>query len=235
MGFQWLKRQEGNLPAPTTTFIGRNEVCARVARALGHSRLVTAYGGGGIGKTRIAIHVARQLRADFPDGVWMVELSALTDPHVLPSAIIAAFGLADVSARDEREVLSEYLQHRELLLILDTCEHLQQPVADLTAVLLRAAPRLRIIATSRVPLDAEGEHLVGIDPMHVTDADPAGPMMTEAVQLFVDRAHQATPDLVIGPHNAGLVNEVCQRLDGIPLALELAAASLSLNPLCDSW
>ncbi|WP_431929982.1 ATP-binding protein [Nonomuraea jabiensis] len=227
MGLQWLKRHEGNLPTPTTSFVGRNEVCARVARALGHSRLVTAYGGGGMGKTRIAIHVAWQLRADFPDGVWMVELSALTDPQVLPSAIIAAFGLADVSARDEREVLSEYLQHRELLLVLDTCEHLQQPVADLTAVLLRAAPRLRILATSRVPLGAAGEHLVGIEPMHVTDADPAGPMeMAEALQLFVDRAHQATSDFVIGPHNAGLINEVCQRLEGIPLGLELAAASL---------
>ncbi|MEV0151668.1 MULTISPECIES: ATPase [unclassified Nonomuraea] len=227
MSFRWLTAHEGNLAAPTTAFVGRAEVCARMARAIGQTRLVTACGGGGMGKTRIALHVARQLRADFPDGVWMVELSGLEDPDVLPSAVINAFGLADVSARDEAEVLGEHLANRHLLLILDTCERLPQPIGTLISALLRAAPMLHVLTTSRVPLGLEDEYVIHVGPMQVTDADApdmAGETV-EGLELFFRRARQAA-QFEAHPHHLALAQEVCQKLEGIPLALELAAAGL---------
>lgn len=220
MGLQWLDRQAGNMPHPPP-LIGRRQICARVARAIGQSRLVTAYGPGGVGKTTVAAHVADALRADFPDGVWLVQLSALDSPAVLTSAVIEAFGLADVSARAEREVLTEYLHERDLLLVLDTCEHLQKQIAELATTLLAAAPRLRILATSRVPLGVDAEHLITIEPMAATGSIHS----SEALELFVARASQAGYQL--NSEEISIAHEVCQRLEGVPLALELAAASLA--------
>ncbi|MFD0479925.1 NB-ARC domain-containing protein [Nonomuraea thailandensis] len=171
---RWLDRHEGNLPHQAPELIGRSEICARVARAIGQSRLVTLHGPGGMGKTSIALHVADALRQDFPDGVWLVQLSALDNSAVVPSAVIEAFALADVSARPERDVLTEYLHQRTLLLVLDTCEHLQPAIADVARTLLDAAPGVRILATSRVPLDLEAEHLITIEPMRTEGTAGAG-------------------------------------------------------------
>ncbi|MEV1002671.1 NB-ARC domain-containing protein [Nonomuraea sp. NPDC050202] len=221
MGLQWLDRHQGNLPRPVPALIGRGKVCARAARAIGQSRVVTAYGLGGMGKTSIALHVADALRADFPDGVWLVQLSALDNPDLLTSAVIEAFGLADVSARAVHEVLIEYLRQRHLLLVLDTCEHLHPTVADLVAPLLDAAPGLRILATSRVPLGLAEEHLVAVGPMCISETDEnAG----EALELFIARARQVGVE--VSPREMPVAREVCRRLEGVPLALELAAARL---------
>ncbi|GAA4983964.1 putative ATPase [Nonomuraea thailandensis] len=227
---RWLDRHEGNLPHQAPELIGRSEICARVARAIGQSRLVTLHGPGGMGKTSIALHVADALRQDFPDGVWLVQLSALDNSAVVPSAVIEAFALADVSARPERDVLTEYLHQRTLLLVLDTCEHLQPAIADVARTLLDAAPGVRILATSRVPLDLEAEHLITIEPMRTEGTAGAGQRGGgEALELFVARARQAGVHL--DPSSMPAAQEVCRRLDGIPLALELAAASLPHLPL----
>jgi predicted ATPase/DNA-binding CsgD family transcriptional regulator len=219
-----LDRRTDNLPADVTRFIGRSRDLEQVRDALGRYRLVTLRGAGGVGKTRLALQVGAAARRSFEDGVWLVELSALRNTELLVRTVAATLGVPDQGAGDPLDLLADYLADRRLLLILDTCEHLVDGCALLSEVLLRAAPRLRILATSREPLDVMGEQALLISPLDIPadDSDASG----DAVQLFLDRAEAMVPGFTLTPANAWAVARVCRQLDGIPLALELAAVRL---------
>ena len=225
----WGQRAD-NLPAEVNRFVGRRRELPAIGAALERHRLVTLRGPGGIGKTRLALHAAAGLRDTFADGCWLVQLSPLRAPELLPRAVSEALGLPDDVTGEPVRALAESLAERELLLILDTCEHLTAGCAQLTARLLAAAPRLRILATSRAALDAPGEHSLLIGPLALP-ADDASAASADAVSLFVDRAHAAAPDFALTPQNTPAVAELCRRLDGMPLALELAAVRLRGMPV----
>jgi non-specific serine/threonine protein kinase len=220
-----LDRRTGNLPAEVTRFIGRSRELAQVRDALGRYRLVTLRGVGGVGKTRLALQVAAMVRRSFDDGVWLVELSALRNTELLARTVASALGVPDQASDDPLDLLADYLADRHLLLILDTCEHLVDACALLSEVLLRAAPRLKILATSREPLDVMGEQSLLIAPLEVPDAG-APVAGSESVLLFLDRAEAMVPGFALTPANEGAVAQLCRSLDGIPLALELAAVRL---------
>ena len=219
------ERQRDNLPAEVTRFIGRRRELSEVKEALERYRLVTLRGVGGVGKTRLALHLAAGLRRSFADGVWLVELSALRNADLLARTVAASLGLPDQAAGDPVDLLADHLAERHLLLILDTCEHLVDACAKLAEVLLRAAPRLRILATSREPLDVRGEQALLISPLAVPDSDEAA-AGSDSVAFFVDRAEAIMPRFTLTGANQQLVIQLCRRLDGIPLALELAAVRL---------
>jgi non-specific serine/threonine protein kinase len=220
-----LQRPTGNLPAEVTRFIGREQELSQIRAALERSRLVTLRGVGGVGKTRLALRVAADLGRSFGDGVWLVELSALRNAELLARTVATCLALPDQASGDPLDLLADHLADRHLLLILDTCEHLVDGCAKLAQALLRAAPRLRILVTSREPLDIMGEHALLISPLRVPDpgASAAG---YESVTLFVDRAEAAVPGFTLTAANQQAVVTVCRGLDGIPLALELAAVRL---------
>jgi predicted ATPase/DNA-binding CsgD family transcriptional regulator len=239
------KRNE-NLPAEVTRFVGRRRELPAITAAIGEHRLVTLRGVGGVGKTRLALRAAREVSESFADGCWLVELSALRAPELLPPAVSAALGLPDEAAGDALEVLAAHLAERELLLVLDTCEHLVEACASVTQTLLAAAPGLRVLATSREPLGVPDEHALLIPPLELP-AEPAPPGLpggrpvpgltaerapvvsaesADAVVLFVDRARAAVPEFTLTAANSAAVSRLCRRLDGIPLALELAAVRL---------
>lgn len=204
-----------------TTFVGRHVEIAQVTRLMRESRLVTLTGLGGVGKSRLAHRVVEESVAEFPDGLWLVELACLTDPHLLPETVADVMGLADQPARRRAEVLAEWLGPRRSLLVLDTCEHLVEAVASLVDTLLRAAPRLRVLVTGRQPLGAPGEHVYSVPPLPVEDA----------VALLRERAGLvAPPDGSGGEGGAAELAELCQGLDRIPLAIELAAVQLRTLP-----
>ncbi|MFC6885103.1 MULTISPECIES: ATP-binding protein [Actinomadura] len=219
-----------------TRFVGRRRELTEAKQTLGRSRLVTLTGVGGVGKTRLAVRLASDLRRSFADGVWMVELSALREPELLPRTVADALQLPGQTAGAQLDRLSEHLSDKHLLLVLDTCEHLVDECALLSEVLLRAAPRLRILTTSREPLDVMGEHNLVIPPLPVPDGpDDAGDGAAgaageagggDAVTLFADRAEAMVPGFALTPGNRATVARLCRRLDGIPLAIELAAVRL---------
>lgn len=217
-----------NLPAASTSFIGRERERATVAEALASGRLVTITGAGGTGKTRLALAVAGDLAARFPDGAWLVELASLTTPTLLPQAIAEALGVQVRPGGDHLATLLEFLRGRDMLLFLDNCEHLVETCAAFVASALAAAPRLRILATSREALQTGGEQQRRLAPLAVPDPDtPAALAEIErapAVQLFVARARAVAPDFRLTADNAATVAQICTRLEGIPLAIELAAA-----------
>jgi non-specific serine/threonine protein kinase len=204
---------------------------------LAGSRLVTIVGAGGVGKSRVALVAAAQAAVRYPDGPWIVELSNLRDPALLPNTVASVFGLPEQDARSALDALLEYLQDRRLLLILDTCEHLLDACAALTQAVMREAPGVTVLATSRQPLDMPGEHTFPIGPLPVPDNDwlPVTGVGRidggDAVELFALRAAGAVPDFAITPENVADVIRVCRRLDGIPLAIELAAVQLRTLPL----
>jgi non-specific serine/threonine protein kinase len=220
-----LERRTGNLPAEVTRFIGRRQELSQIKDALERYRLVTLRGPGGVGKTRLALHVAADVRRSFADGVWLVELSALRNAGLLARTVAAGLDLPDQAAGDPLDVLADHLADRHLLLVLDTCEHLIDACAKLAEALLRSAPRLRILATSQEPLDVMGEQALLISPLEVPD--PGAPIRaSDAVALFVDRAEATVPGFALTPANQEQVAELCRGLDGIPLAIELAAVRL---------
>ena len=223
--------QRNNLPAEVTRFIGRRRELPAIANAIERHRLVTLRGAGGVGKTRLALRVAADLRDSFADGCWLVQLSPLRAPELLARTVSAALGLPDEAAGDAPQALAQNLAERELLLLLDTCEHLTEACAELAALLLATAPGLRILATSRSPLDVPEEHTVLVTPLDLPATDDAAAAHADAVTLFVDRARAAAPDFWLTQENTRAVAELCRRLDGIPLALELAAVRLRGMPV----
>ncbi|MEW1720010.1 regulator [Streptomyces sp. NPDC093109] len=214
----------GYLPVVTTSFIGRETELDAVERALQEHRLVTLTGGGGVGKSRLALRAADRARARHPDGVWWADLSPLQDDRLLIATVCDAVGLLDHSPRRPVEALGEWLAGRRALLVLDCCERVIVSCAGVVADLLDAAPALTVLATSRQPLGIAGEHLLDVGPL------PAGGAGQEAVRLFHDRAATAAPDVPLDtPAAAAAVAEICHRLEGIPLAVELACARLREN------
>ena len=229
----------GNLPVELTSFVGRRRELAEVKRLLGEARLVTLTGVGGTGKTRLAIRGAGELRRAFPDGVWFVDLTALRasellslqvqDPDVLAYLVMTALGVREQpGAGTSTEQLARYLADRQALLVLDNCEHLIPAIAVLADTLLRSCPRLRALATSREPLTIGGEVIFAVPPLPLPPPGARGGVAEvgrwEAVALFVARAQAAAPEFQLTADNHGAVAELCARLDGLPLAIELAAA-----------
>jgi predicted ATPase/DNA-binding NarL/FixJ family response regulator len=218
---------------------------AEVKQLLISSQLVTLTGVGGVGKSRLAVHVARKLQRAFPDGVWLVELAELQDPSLLHHAVAAVLQLQDQSARQPETVLAEYLAGKRLLLLLDNCEHLLDACGHLADIVLRAAPQVRILATSREALGIAGEHTLSVPPLSLPELDKPGRKRTppkdahhryEALVLFEQRTAAAVPGFTLNPDNEATVARLCQRLDGLPLAIELAAVrmrAMSVDQLVD--
>jgi predicted ATPase/DNA-binding CsgD family transcriptional regulator len=220
----------GNLPAEPTSFVGRRRLLAEVKTAFTGTRLLTLVGPGGVGKTRLALRAAADLRRSVRDGAWFVELAGLDDPHLVAKAVMSALGLVDQSGQWPTSVLVAHLAPREAVLVVDNCEHLLDPIAVLADVLLKEAPGVRLLATSRQPLGISGEHVVQVPSLTLADGGDAGPAQgfahSEAVALLVERARNAGVLLEVNESNRQLVTDLCRRLDGMPLALELAAVRL---------
>ncbi|MEY9846853.1 putative ATPase [Streptacidiphilus sp. BW17] len=210
----------GNLPAEFTGFVGRRTELAEAQRLLRAARLVTVVGPGGVGKSRVGLRAAAMTAHRFPDGVWLVECATVTDPAVLCHTIAEAMRLTDGTARPVREVLLDFLRPRRLLLVLDGCEHLVEELAPTVGMMLAAAPGLHLLATSRQPLEVAGEHLLPLAPL------PADGPDSDAVALFAQRAAAVLPTFRLTEESSAQVATLCHRLDGIPLALELAAGRL---------
>ncbi|MFI6875706.1 ATP-binding protein [Streptomyces sp. NPDC050400] len=213
--------------------VGRRSELAQVRHLVETSRLVTLTGVGGVGKTRLALRAAYEAQPSFPGGVWWVELSVLRRGELLAHAIAEALPLADQTSRPMTDVLADYLADRELLLVLDTCEHLTDACSMVAEALLRAAPGLRILVTSRRLLDVVGEKVFEVEPLPVAEADAAGAIGADAVALLAARAAEAVPGFVVTDANRADVVGLCRRLEGLPLALELAAARLREWPVAD--
>lgn len=218
----------GNLPLPLTPLVGRFREAAEVKRLLREVRLLTLTGTGGTGKTRLALHVAGKLQATYPDGTWWIELSGLTDAALIPAAVAHILGVRGRSGQSLTEAIGDYAESRRLLLILDTCEHLTDGVASFVATLLRSASGLRIMATSREPLRVPGETTYHVPPLQVPqisdETSLEGIAGADAVRLFVERTRAVNPAFRLTAEIAGEVVRICRRLDGLPLAIELAAA-----------
>ncbi|MCE7002128.1 LuxR C-terminal-related transcriptional regulator [Kibdelosporangium philippinense] len=227
-------QRRGNLPAEVTSFVGRGGELSETRRQLTSSRLLTLTGIGGVGKTRLALRVAATVRRAFADGVWLVELAALQDRTLLEQTVVDAVGVQDRSARSPREVLVGHLRGKQVLLVLDNCEHLADRCAGLAAQLLPAAPGLRILATSRHALSTPGEHIHAVPPLLLPDPDrmPRGEHLgNEAIRLFAERSVLVRPGFEVAADNYATIARICRRLDGLPLAIELAAARLrALSP-----
>ena len=221
-----LAERAGNLPLPVSSFVGRERELELTVAALGAARVVTLTGPGGVGKTRLALQSARQVTGRFADGGWLCELAPVRDPARVDGAVAAVFSVTARAGQSTREALVEFLRAKDLLLVLDNCEHLLDGAAALAAVLARSCERLVILATSREALGIEGERLVPVPPLRVpgVDADLAAITGAEAVRLFADRAAAVKPGFAVTAQNAAAVAAVVRRLDGIALAVELAAA-----------
>ena len=219
-----------NLPPALTSFVGREkEIQAILDLFAGGCRLVTVSGAGGVGKTRLALEAAGRLLASFPDGAWLLELAALSNPGMLPQALAAALGLNLAPTRDATDSLSSSLRGKRLLLVLDNCEHLLDACASLSQRLLQGCGGMAILATSRQPLGITGESLFRVQPLVTPDArhpSPENLQGVEAVRLFCERARAAAPGFSLTPANAGAVTQVVNRLEGLPLAIELIASRL---------
>ncbi|SDM39370.1 ATP-binding protein [Allokutzneria albata] len=219
-----MTRQAGVLPLEVSSFVDRRAERGELKRLLMVSRLVTVTGVGGVGKTRLALRVSSETRKGFADGVWWVELSALEDAGLLPHFVAEVLGLQDASLRPLEEVLADFVAARQMLLVLNTCEHLVDACAELVGRLLRAAPDLRVLATSRQPLGIIGEQVFATPPLAVRQRNRAE--IADGVELFVERAQAVDPDFMLTEDNREAVVRLCRRLDGIPLAIELAAVRL---------
>jgi predicted ATPase/DNA-binding winged helix-turn-helix (wHTH) protein len=220
--------EAGNLPALLTRVVGRDDVISRLAQQLVRCRFLTIVGAGGIGKTTVAVAVADVLRASYSDGAWYVELASLSDLNLVPSALCALLGIT-LSGVNPLSELTAWLRDKHILIILDSCEHVISAAAALAEAILQAAPQAGILATSREPLRAEGEWLHRLAPLELPPQERTSPTATEAlgysaVELFNERASATTDRFVLDDADVPAVLEICRRLDGVPLALELAAA-----------
>jgi predicted ATPase/DNA-binding SARP family transcriptional activator len=224
-------RPQHHLPAQRTSFIGRRRELAELQGLLQTHRLICVTGPPGSGKTRLAVEVAASLLEAFPHGAWVVSLAEVADPELVRSAVATALGIPELPERPAAQALTDHLRSRRLLLVLDNFEHLL-PAAVVAAQLLDAAPGLRVLATSRTPLRLSGEQEYPLAPLPLPQPDaPADVLGNDALALFADRASAVDPHFVLGADNAPLIAEVVARLDGLPLAIELAAARLRLFPL----
>jgi predicted ATPase/class 3 adenylate cyclase/DNA-binding CsgD family transcriptional regulator len=211
-----------NLPVQLSSFIGRKAELRGIREALADNRLVTLTGAGGAGKTRLAIQVAAEVASEFADGVWYVDLAPITDPDVVPVTAARALGLPDQPGKPTMDVLLRFIRDRRMLIVLDNCEHLLDSSAELVIALLGACPALTLLATSREPIGLTGE---------VSWRVPSLSLADDAIELFSDRARRTKPEFRVSPDNAETVTEICRRLDGLPLAIELAAARVrALSP-----
>ncbi|BCJ55290.1 hypothetical protein Asp14428_67650 [Actinoplanes sp. NBRC 14428] len=225
----------GNLPAEVTSFVGRRHELNGVRRMLSTSRLVTLTGAGGVGKTRLARHAGLELRRAFPDGVWFAELAELRDPDLVAVTVAEVLGVREEAVSPDAPGLATFLADRQALLILDNCEHLVAACADLAETLLRACPRLRILVTSRQALRIAGEATLTVQPLSVPESDtactPADLARYEAASLLVERATAVLPGFEVTEANCATVTALCQALEGMPLAIELAVARLRVLTL----
>jgi predicted ATPase/DNA-binding SARP family transcriptional activator/DNA-binding CsgD family transcriptional regulator len=221
-----------NLPLARTSFIGRGRETLEVKRLLAMTRLLTLTGVGGSGKTRLALKVASDLAGAYPDGAWLVELAALSEGELVPQAVAEAVGVREQPGRSLTETLKDALRVRKMLLVVDNCEHLIEAVVRLFDALLDSCPGLRVLATSRETLSAAGEVAWVVPPLTVPDPGQASTTEKlegyESVRLFMERARQRDPSFVLTPRNGPAVAQVCRRLEGNPLAIELAAARIGV-------
>jgi predicted ATPase/class 3 adenylate cyclase len=235
-----LSTRRSNMPVSLTSFVGRETELAEVATVLDRHRLVTVVGTGGTGKTRLMLEAAGRLLDRFPDGVWLAELAPLTDPSQIPSEVARALGAPEVPGVPATTTVTAFVADKELLLLLDNAEHLVDGTAAFAERLLAGAPGLRILATSREPLAVPGEAVLPLQSLtcplaaarslgfaDAVDGDVDAAASTEAVRLFTDRAAAVDPAFTLGRSNVAAVGEICRRVDGIPLAIELAAARVS--------
>lgn len=213
-----------SLPSQLTRFVGRAAQIDQVHALLSNNRLVTLVGVGGVGKTRLAVQVASRAAAEFVGGVWFVDLAPVSDPEAVPVAVLRALGLPDQPGRSATETLLRFAGDQENLVVLDNCEHLTNACETLADQLLGASPRLSILATSRAPIGLPGELTWRVPSLSLDD---------EAIELFVDRARLARPDFGITAADAKIVRDICARLDGLPLGIELAAAAVRLMSLTE--
>ncbi|WP_216591417.1 LuxR C-terminal-related transcriptional regulator [Streptomyces brasiliscabiei] len=223
-------RRTSGFPAELTSFVGRRDEAADVRRLLSAGRLLTLTGPGGVGKTRLAGHVAGQVARAFPDGVWLVPLAALSDEAFVPHAVNDALGVRNETVRPPLEILVDHLRERRLLIVLDNCEHLPRSCAVLAEAVLAATEGVRILATSRHRLGLAGEQLFEVPPLPAPAPEELSPSTSAsavesfpALRLFADRAAAVVPGFTVGEANQQAVARLCRRLDGLPLAIELAA------------
>lgn len=223
-----LESTPNNLPQQISSFIGREREQDELERLLATTRLVTLAGVGGLGKTRLSLQTAADVMDDYVDGVWFVDLAPLSDPRLVVQAVASVLMVKDEPERALQDLLAKHLKDRQVLLILDNCEHLLSACADLAKQLLQAGPRVKVLATSREPLHVTGETAYPMAPLTIPESQSPVTLKAltqyESVRLFADRAAAARPDFQVTAGNAKAVAEICRRLDGIPLALELAAA-----------
>ena len=221
-----------NLPIQRTTFIGRDQDVAAVKELVSRHRLLTLVGSGGVGKTRVAMQVAADLLDHYPDGVWFADFAPITDPELVSSVIAQVLGISQQEGKRVDESIPPWLKRKKLLLILDNCEHVLEPVAAIAAAIIGTAPDVRIVNTSRQVLDISGEEVFRVPsldvPHSIADLTPAAVAQFGAVALFVDRARSVDKSFTLTDDTAPIVADICRRLDGIPLAIELAAARVKV-------
>ena len=216
----------GNLPVPVSSFIGRRAEMGRVAAALEEARVVTVTGAGGVGKTRLAIQLAAELLPRFREGAWLIELAPVRDPHGVEAAFAAVFKVSARTGMTLAESLADFLRTKQLLLVVDNCEHVLDPVAALVDQLVHSCSKVVVLATSREGLALDGERVLPLPSLGgaPVDADVETARGADAVRLFVERATAVDPDFALTNANVAAVAQVCRRVDGVPLAIELAAA-----------
>jgi len=231
-----LEATPNNLPQQVTSFIGRERELMEAKELLAHTRLLTLHGMGGLGKTRLSMQIGADVMDAYPDGVWFVDLAPIVDPALVPETAAQVLGVREEPGKSITQTLGSHLKERKLLLILDNCEHLMGACATLANTLLRGTPDVRILATTREALRVPGEQTYPVLPLAVPDKSASIDTLTrtEAVQLFMERARLQKPGFALTERDAPAVAELCARLEGIPLALELAAArvrSLSVQDI----
>ncbi len=233
--FPALKTEDmkrNNLPTQLSTFIGREKEVAQIKTLLLQTQLLTLTGAGGCGKTRLSLHVANEVIEDYPYGAWLVELAPLADPNLIPQLLAAALGLREEAGQPIMTTITDFLRTKTVLLVIDNCEHLIEDCAKLAETLLRNCPRVLILASSREALGIAGESAYRVPSLGVPDLNSMPPLdemsRMDAVRLFVERATASQPKFALTVQNAGTVAQICKRLDGIPLAIELAAARVKV-------
>ena len=226
------RRRLDNLPAQLSTFIGREQEIAEIGRLLGSSRLLTLTGSGGCGKTRLALRVAAQRLEQYPDGVWLVELAPLSEPALVPKAVASALRLPDQPGRPLTDTVADYLRTKNALLLWDNCEHLLRACQGLTETLLQESAGVRVLATSREALGVEGEATYRVPSLRLPDTRrvlPAAHLAGyDGIRLFTERAALCRPGFALTEGNAPAIVQICHRLDGMPLAIEFAAARVTV-------